>query len=65
MFRIIDNVATELGDFKTDSITKSTALNPKLKGYGENAFYNVKKRANSNPRFFFKFFFFNTKSHTT
>ena len=47
VYRIIDNEITELGDFKTDSITKSTVLNPKLKNYGENALDYIRKGANS------------------
>ncbi len=34
VFRIIDNEITELGNLKSDSITKSAVLNPKLKDYG-------------------------------
>jgi hypothetical protein len=34
VFRIIDNEITELGNLKSESITKSAVLNPKLKDYG-------------------------------
>lgn len=47
VYRIIDNQITELGDFKTDSITKSSVLNPKLKNYGENALDYIRKGVSS------------------
>lgn len=48
VFRIIDNEITELGDLKTDTITKSSVLNPKLKSYGDIALDYVKKGASTN-----------------
>lgn len=47
VFRIIDNEITELGNLKTDTITKSTVLNPRLKDYGKHDLNYVKKGASS------------------
>lgn len=47
VFRIIDNEITELGSLKSDSITKSTVLNPNLKDYGSIELDFVRKGAST------------------
>jgi len=47
VFRIIDNEITELGNLKTDTITKSRVLNPELKNYGKNNLDYVENGASS------------------
>ncbi|MCB0501530.1 MAG: hypothetical protein KDD32_02520 [Bacteroidetes bacterium] len=47
VYRIIDNQITELGNMESDSITKSTVLNPNLKFYGEYDLDYVKRGAST------------------
>ena len=42
VYRIIDNEITELGTLKSDTITKSMVLSPRLKNYGSNSLDFVK-----------------------
>ncbi len=48
VFRIIDNEITELGDLMSDSITKSSVLNPKIKDYSNIGLDYIKNGASSN-----------------
>lgn len=47
VYRIIDNEITELGNLKSDSISKSTVLNPKHKNYGSIDLDYVKRGAST------------------
>ena len=47
-YSIINNQITELGNFKSDTIAKSTVLSLELIGYGKYSLSHIKKEASSN-----------------